>query len=110
MDVNISRIINVSVLQCAEKTRECVVIAHGKVPSSGWTLPKLIPHLSHGRDKREENDEVLCVDFVAQSPNSAHLPLETDIWAQLVATIPATTKALKIFGLNNSYSVELAVN
>ena len=104
MGESVSRILEVSILSTGKQSSQCMVIAHGKVPSSGWVNPRLIPH----QNNHHGDESVLDLVFVASLPHGPHLPIETDIWAQRIQTIKPGIKSLNVHSVSNSYSVALA--
>jgi len=71
------------------------VSATGKVPTSGWTEPQLVP--SPRTDKPENSDAVtMHFDFVATKPTGVVNQVETTIDAETMCPDPGVGKTLKV--------------
>ena len=108
MEESVSRIVDVSILSTDRQSSQYMVIAHGKVSSSGWTSPRLIPRQRSYQNNQSQDENVLDLVFVASLPPGPHLPIETDIWAQMIESIRPGITSLNIHSSSNLYTVALA--
>jgi hypothetical protein len=76
-----------------------VVVAHGKVPSSGWSDPSLTPFIYIA----PPSDGILDLDFSAEAPvpGTNAVPALLPITATLAMAVPAWVKGVRVHASSN---------
>lgn len=76
------------------------VSATGTVTSSGWTKPRLIPHVY----VHPPQDGFMEFDFVAEPPTGIHLPVLQPVAAQAVTPVPGWARGVRVIAQTNAVS------
>lgn len=79
---------------------EVFILASGKIPTSGWTNPRLVPRIENTSLTKSN---IWNFDFVADAPTGIVLQVELPISAIYMGKIPSDVKSIRVYGELGKY-------